>query len=218
MNPYSLYGRLVDAAGNPLGGMLVLIRLSRETESLQTGYLSAVSDERGFWVVNLANLKAEDSGEVYEWREGDRIELTVTNGAYSALFSATVKPGSPHNVALDLEQNAQTDQNAQEKKPVSLVLPKAYALSQNFPNPFNPSTTIQFSIPEGGQQVKVRLDVFNLRGQVIATLADRTVDAGEYSIQWDGADAAGRLVSSGVYFYRLTTPDYKATRKMVILK
>ena len=218
MNPYSLYGRLVDASGNPLGGMLVLVRLSRETESLQSGYLSAVSDERGYWVLNLANLKVKDTGEVYEWREGDRIELTVTSGAYSAVFFATAKPGSPHNVALDLEQSGQTDQNAQDKQPVSLVLPKAYALSQNFPNPFNPSTTIQFSIPEGGGSVKVRLDIFNIRGQVVATLVDRTVTAGEYNIQWDGSDSAGRRVSSGVYFYRLTTPEYKATRKMVILK
>jgi len=218
MKPYSLYGRLEDARGKTLSGMLVLVRLTREQEGLASGYLSAVSDEQGNWVVNLANLKVKLTGEVYEWREGDRIELTVTSGAYSAVFHATVKPGSPHNVALDLERDGQTDQNAQDKAPVSAALPKAYTLSQNFPNPFNPSTTIQFSIPEGGSQAHIRLDVFNLRGQVVATLVDRVADAGEYRIQWDGTDIAGRRVPSGVYFYRLTTPEYKATRKMVILK
>jgi len=66
--------------------------------------------------------------------------------------------------------------------------------------------------------VKVRLDVFNLRGQLVKTLVDRAMEAGDYRVQWEGTDNSGKHVSSGVYFYRLTTPNFNATRKMVILK
>ncbi len=149
---------------------------------------------------------------------GDKIELTVIAGAYRSVFTSDVVPGSPHNIAVDLHNAGQTDQNAQDKQPVPVSLPKAYALAQNFPNPFNPSTTIQFSIPESVGLVKVRLDVFNLRGQLVKTLVDRSMEAGDYRVQWEGADNSGKHVSSGVYFYRLRTPDFKATRKMVILK
>ena len=218
MVPYSLYGRLVDTAGHPLPGMLVLIKLTRSAGNGESSYLSAISDKDGYWLVNLANLKEKGTGLVYAWQEGDKVELTVIGGAFSAVFAATVKPGSPHNIALDLQNGGQTDQNTQEKQPVSASLPKAYALAQNFPNPFNPSTTIQFSIPEGSGPVAVRLDIYNLRGQLVSTLVDRRMEPGDFRVQWTGTDGAGKQVPSGVYFYRLTTPTYEATRKMVILK
>lgn len=80
----------------------------------------------------------------------------------------------------------------------------------NYPNPFNPNTTISFRLPEAAQ---VRLDVFNIMGQRIATLVDRYVEAGFYSVDWDGG-----AVASGIYFYRVQAGQFSETRKMVLMK
>ena len=97
-------------------------------------------------------------------------------------------------------------------------LPKAFALAQNSPNPFNPSTTISYAIPEGANQLQVVLNVFNIRGQVVRTLVDQPQGPGTYNVNWDGADIHGARVASGVYFYRLKAGDFVSTRKMVVLK
>jgi len=96
-------------------------------------------------------------------------------------------------------------------------LPKAYYLAQNVPNPFNPSTTISYSLPQGASQ-HVRLTVFDLRGRKIAEPVDRVQPGGTYSVTWHGRDSRGRPVPSGVYFYRLEAGDFMAVRKMVVLK
>ncbi|MEA1996999.1 MAG: T9SS type A sorting domain-containing protein, partial [Gemmatimonadota bacterium] len=218
--PYTLYGRLVGTDGSPLGEMLVLLRLKDPETGTLSGYISAVSDKGGRWVVNLANLKEKDTGRPYSWSEGHEIEMTIMGGAFrSPVYTSRVMPGSPHNIAVDLQAEGSAQGNASGSRTVSASLPKAYALSQNFPNPFNPSTTISFAVPEAAGPTTVRLDVFNLRGQLVATLVNSSsMEPGEYRVQWEGVDSHGKAVSSGVYFYRLRTPSFNATRKMVILK
>jgi hypothetical protein len=80
----------------------------------------------------------------------------------------------------------------------------------NRPNPFNPATDICFTLPEASH---VKLEVFNIAGQVVTTLTDRYLDAGEHVYTWDGSN-----VASGVYLYRITTDDVVETRKMVLMK
>jgi len=94
-------------------------------------------------------------------------------------------------------------------------LPNGFELNQNHPNPFNPTTEISFSIPEPQH---VRLVIFNVRGQLVRTLLDADLAAGEHTVQWNSQDEAGSQVSSGVYFYRLTAGDVTATKKMTLLK
>ena len=89
-------------------------------------------------------------------------------------------------------------------------IPVTYGLSQNYPNPFNPTTEISFSLPSASH---VKLEVFNVMGQKVATLVDGQCEAGEHVVQWDGRDAA-----SGVYFYRLQADDFVGTKKMLLLK
>jgi hypothetical protein len=101
---------------------------------------------------------------------------------------------------------------------VSAVLPKAFSLAQNSPNPFNPSTNISYEIPETSSGVKVVLAVYNIRGQKVITLVDELKEAGRYTVNWDGRSESGQRVSSGVYFYRLQAGDFTSVRKMVILK
>ena len=97
------------------------------------------------------------------------------------------------------------------------ALPKAMALAQNSPNPFNPSTTISFTVAEGSA-VHVSLKIYDLRGHLVRTLVNEVRDASTYNVFWDGTNEVGRLVSSGVYFYRMQAGDFNQTRKMVLLK
>ena len=90
-----------------------------------------------------------------------------------------------------------------------------YELSQNFPNPFNPTTVIHFSLPRGAD---VNISIYNLLGQHVTTLENGYHDPGVYETTWDGTDAAGRAVPSGVYFYRLRAGPQTETRKMLLLK
>lgn len=99
----------------------------------------------------------------------------------------------------------------------SASLPKTFSLAASYPNPFNPSTTISFTIPQR-QSAHVNLTIFDTRGAVVKTLVDGQREAGDYSVFWDGGDNRGNRVSSGVYFYRLQAGDYTAVRKMVLLK
>jgi hypothetical protein len=90
------------------------------------------------------------------------------------------------------------------------------SLAQNYPNPFNPQTTIAFSIKERGA---VRIDVYNVAGELVKTLLDETRAAGSYTdVRWDGTNGANQPVSSGVYFYKLVTNNFSQTKKMVLLK
>jgi len=88
-------------------------------------------------------------------------------------------------------------------------------LKGNYPNPFNPSTTISFILAREGQ---VTLDVFNIKGQRIKEVVSSSFSAGRHNVVWNGDDAEGRSVGSGVYFYRMTTAGYSSVQKMVLLK
>ena len=89
-----------------------------------------------------------------------------------------------------------------------------FVLGQNYPNPFNPSTVIPYEIPASAH---VRLEVFNLLGQRLATLVDGVRPAGTHTAQWDGTDVAGRAVGAGVYIYRLSGGGVTVSRRMVLV-
>jgi hypothetical protein len=94
--------------------------------------------------------------------------------------------------------------------------PLAFGLNGNYPNPFNPSTTIRYSL---AAEALVKLEIFNVLGQRVRTLvADATQPAGSYDAFWDGTSDNGQFVGSGVYLYRLQAADFVETRKMIMLK
>ena len=113
---------------------------------------------------------------------------------------------------------ATTDETGQFALPLAaggaFVLPSEVGLGPNYPNPFNPSTIIPYQLSATSP---VRLEVFNVLGQRVATLVDEAQRAGMYAARWDGTDAAGRAAASGVYFYRLTVADAHWTGKMVLV-
>jgi hypothetical protein len=93
---------------------------------------------------------------------------------------------------------------------VEVEIPLEYALEQNYPNPFNPSTTIKYSIPEDGY---VKLAVYNMLGEEVATIVNATQKAGRYEMNFD---ASG--LSSGVYVYRIEAANYTASKKLMLMK
>jgi hypothetical protein len=96
-----------------------------------------------------------------------------------------------------------------------VILFKNY-LSQNFPNPFNPTTTIEFSIQIDS---KVELSIYNIKGQRVKTLTDNHFEKGNHSIIWNGDDDSGKVVSSGIYFYKLIIDSKtEAVRKCLLMK
>ncbi|HPI72731.1 MAG TPA: FG-GAP-like repeat-containing protein, partial [bacterium] len=93
--------------------------------------------------------------------------------------------------------------------------PAEFSLAQNFPNPFNPATTIEYTLPSAGP---VRLEVFTLSGQKVATLVNGLQTTGAYSIQWRGCDDTNRPLPSGVYWYRLVMDKSALTKKMLLVR
>ncbi|MDZ7725741.1 MAG: Ig-like domain-containing protein [candidate division KSB1 bacterium] len=94
-------------------------------------------------------------------------------------------------------------------------LPDAFNLQQNFPNPFNPITTIRYELPK---PVRVRINIYNVLGQKVKTLVDREMRAGFHSILWNAESDAGVQVASGIYYFRMVAGNYSKVRKMVVLK
>lgn len=94
--------------------------------------------------------------------------------------------------------------------------PRAFALRQNVPNPFNPVTTISYDVPAGGAHVSLR--IYDTAGRLVRTLVDEQRPAGTHGITWDGRNGAGSPVSSGVYFYKMTSGAFSESRRMVLLK
>ena len=87
--------------------------------------------------------------------------------------------------------------------------------ASNYPNPFNPTTTISYDLPSDG---KIELVIYNMKGQKVKELVNGTQPAGNYSISWNGQDKTGKQVSSGIYFYRITTSEKTLKKKMLLLK
>lgn len=96
-----------------------------------------------------------------------------------------------------------------------LIAPESAILHPNYPNPFNPSTTIRFEI---AMSSPVKLAIYNTRGQLVKTLLDTDMPGGTHDLVWDGKDQQGRSVASGVYFYRMTLPNSVHSRKMLLIK
>ena len=105
---------------------------------------------------------------------------------------------------VDVEEGDQAD-----------LIPSAYGLGQNYPNPCNLNTQIGYQLPQAG---KVTLTIYNVRGQLVRTLVNEQKPAGYHSVMWDGRSDNGMQVSSGIYFYKIQAGKFIKTKKMVLLK
>ena len=122
----------------------------------------------------------------------------TTHASLRKMIEAVAGDFSPHAVAVSVK-----------------VIPQTFALSGNYPNPFNPETTISYDLP---RESAVSLKIYNAQGQTIRTLVQQSQTVGTYRVAWDGRDERGRAVGSGLYFYRLQAGDFRATQRMMLLK
>jgi hypothetical protein len=141
-------------------------------------------------------LAAGDSAVVYlaiACAAGENDLMLASDAAqakYDNVFTAIDKPGNPE-------------------------IPTSIALQQNYPNPFNPGTTIQFTLDKGSD---ILLNVYNLNGQLVNTIAAGSYSAGQHMATWNGKDSHGNEVASGIYLYRLTVGSTSFTKKMVLVR
>tara|TARA_B000000460_G_C21204705_1_gene259649 strand:- start:3 stop:524 length:522 start_codon:yes stop_codon:yes gene_type:complete len=99
---------------------------------------------------------------------------------------------------------------------VNNIIPTKFALSDNYPNPFNPTTNISFSIP---MQTDVQINIYNIMGQLVANVTNEQLNAGTYSMQWNGTDQSGNMLPSGLYFYELEAGnEFRQIKKMTLVK
>ncbi len=152
----------------------------------------------------------------------DRIDGDIVHHQNSSISPFTIKRKSDGELLFFVEQEDETgydvyvpDGEIQVSADDNQLVVTSYQLS-NYPNPFNPETTIKFSIP---QENKVELIVYNIKGQKVKTLVDKTMIPGRYSVIWDSKDQNGKPVSSGIYFYKLDIDGkIRKIRKMLLLK
>ena len=137
-----------------------------------------------------------------------KISLDLMNQGMS------ISNNSYHSYDIKIVAGDQEYVNAMSQEILSNI-PENFSLGQNYPNPFNPVTRMDYTIP---QRSKVVISIYNVLGQEIINLVNREQDYGYHSIIWDGIDAQGRDVASGVYFTQMTSKGFSQTKKMLLLK
>ncbi|MGB5105466.1 MAG: T9SS type A sorting domain-containing protein [Candidatus Zixiibacteriota bacterium] len=191
--------RISRDAGNAVG----IVWLST-SGALKRGYVQIMRDD-GF---------ALGSNQLICGSTANRVEATpaisLTGGYYFAVWTDTRDANAGFDVFVNSSQYTSTD--AEDE--IDFVLPAAFSLGQNFPNPFNPETSIEYSLQS---PAKVTLTVYNILGQQVDELIDEYQAAGSHELTWN-AYSHGGSAASGVYFYRLTVGDKSVTKKMTLLK
>jgi hypothetical protein len=134
-------------------------------------------------------------------------------------------PGTTHGLLRVAAHDNRSNQGTDEGDDVFTVrtvtgvgdlLPEAFRLAQNRPNPFGSATTIRFDVPATAEHV--RLTVYDVSGKLVRKLIDDVLSPGHKSVTWDGRDLQGHAVASGLYFYRLEAPGFSETRTMILMR
>ena len=181
----------------------------------------------GFGIVDGTLPVAFSSDHSSFWRHGyDAVYFFEDSDSFSPFIHSDQdviglsyqSPGlAEHTVKLAVATVATLAVPHRATPPVEPPVPPGdITIAQNYPNPFNPNTTIRVSVP--GRSTRATLNVYDAAGRLVATLLANQVITGERNVAWDGRDRQGRLVSSGVYFYQLTSPDATISRKMVVVR
>lgn len=188
--------------------MSVVLNWTSETETNMLGYNVYKNDENSYadaLMINRAVISAHNTSETMNYRfEDDDVDTGKTYYYWLQSVDLDLTYGLHGPVSVTIEEE-------EELPPVVYDT----ELFNNYPNPFNPNTTITFSLREDAD---VSLKVFNISGQIVRTLFEGQETKGKHTIIWDGLDDNGRVCTSGIYFYRLQTDHYNETKKMILVK
>jgi hypothetical protein len=161
----------------------------------------ASGGSESFWGPQIAALDSDGdgftNGEELQDPNGEWIPGTASPGD----INFVTNPGDPNDFPVSVNQLAE--------------IPNDYKLGNNYPNPFNPTTTISFSIPENSD---VLLEVYNTLGENVRMLVNGNYSSGSYSTRWNGRDDFGREVNSGVYIYRIVAANFVDSKRMILMK
>ena len=140
--------------------------------------------------------------------------MIAKDGLHFSCTDDCVEPGAEYRYIVEVETD---DSRVLLFQTEILSVPGAdLALLQNHPNPFNPSTTISYYLPESGP---VTLEIYDVSGRLVRRLLDREMkESGIHGTAWDGQDAKGHRVQSGLYFYRIEAGKRSLSKKMVLLR
>jgi len=162
-------------------------------------------DEGARMIVSRAELGSEQYRELAGEIEGKDLAFSYSD--------ERIEPGKSYTYRVDYALGSQRH-SLFETEPVAVpILPMS--LSQNWPNPFNPTTTISYYLPRASA---VRLEVFDVSGRRIACIDSGLKEAGKHSAGWNGKDESGRQAAAGIYLYRLTAGKETLSRKMILLR
>lgn len=183
----------IDYYGYNTGGYMICINYD------DAGLDSETQATVGLW--HYGRVTGSDTGHAW-------INITTSLDTAANIVCGETEDLSPFAVGRDLEPTVVGD-------PIPGAMPNSFALHQNHPNPFNPATVIEYSVPVRSH---VSIEIFNINGQKIRTLVDGVAAAGSYKIVWDGKTSSGDPVATGVYLYRFEAGDHIETKKMLLLK
>ncbi len=188
----------------PKNGRTAVLEWETASEQDNLGFVLYRSETENGNFEQIASYQTTDK------LRGQGTKLTETKYVYED--SRNTLPGKEYFyklVSVDID-GTRHDITLGGQSVWQVQLPFEYALDQNYPNPFNPVTTIQFSLEKSGKTV---LEIYNILGQKVATLVDGNLNAGAHRYQWNASGLA-----SGIYFYRLRSDNFVATKKMVLVK
>ncbi len=181
-----------------------------------TGQVQPFQEEVLSLLIQLAEALPPVGQATINWQDIDNDDFDM-KGAYwnyrYVYYDRSLGIHNPKYVVALLQRSITTLTGVEfEQTP---DVPMEYALTQNYPNPFNPTTQIQFSIPE---RADVTLTIYDITGREVTQLVNESLGTGTYTATWDGRNANGQLVSSGVYLYRIQAGYFVQTKRMVFVK
>ena len=172
----------------------------------------------GEYPINGPRSSEPDYGRFYRMVRGpDVYVLHVRKQGYEDYMDPTVivQEGSPTYVEVPLVKSTI---DIEERDPAGFINVDTFSISQNQPNPFNPSTTLRYAIPQGEGPVNVSIAIYDVRGRLVRSLVDDREDAGVHQVHWDGKDEQGEPVPSGIYLYRIDAGGFHSTHKMALTR
>jgi len=228
-SPIHPYKRVMDerriALGSPEieGSVVSLPVVMDETEGLFSGQLKIGFDSAQYRLVGVSGTEYTADHLVASNAIGDELLIGFAGAQASgagegAILQVRFEALNGGSAPFSLDKVALNGGRIQANpvaQVVSPVLPQAFALLQNWPNPFNPETTLRYTLPEASQ---VRLEVYDMIGQKVQTLVSERQEAGAYQVQWSGRDDSGRAAASGLYFYHIEAGSFSQTRKMSLVR